>query len=323
VRAFVTGASGFVGANLARRLLTDGHEVHLALRKDHQPWRIDDIKKNLTVHDADITDRTATERAIKAARPDWIFHLAAYGAYPFQTEFGRMVETNFLGTANLLDAAQSQGFAAFVNAGTSSEYGYKDHAPKEDELLEPNSHYAVSKAAVTYLLKMRAAAKSLPIRSIRMYSAYGPYEEPTRLVPTLIVRGLEGRLPPLANPDISRDYVHVDDVCDAFVRAAATQALEAGVVYNAGTGVQTPLRDIVRVTSELLGVESEPEWGSMQQRSWDTTVWVSDPTKIKSELGWRPRYDLVQGLTQTVGWFRLHPALLDRYRAAQQSPSHS
>jgi dolichol-phosphate mannosyltransferase len=322
-RAFVTGASGFVGANLARHLLAEGHEVHVALRAGHKPWRLTEITKEITTHGADVEDVDAMAKAIAGARPDWIFHLAAYGAYPEQRDFERMVATNIRGTANLLAAAQDHGFEAFVNAGTSSEYGYKDHAPSEIEALEPNSHYAVTKAAATHLCTMTAQKLDLPVRTLRLYSAYGPYEEPTRLVPKLIVEGLEGRLPPLANPDIARDYVYVEDVCAAFVLAAATPGQPPGVVYNVGTGVQTPLRDIVAEARRLLALEVEPSWGSMEKRAWDTEVWVADPARIKGALGWTPRHDLDAGLTQTIDWFKLRPGRIDLYRAAQEAPAHS
>ena len=205
-RVLVTGASGFVGANLARRLLADGHDVHLVLRPSHQPWRVEELRDSVTVHSVDIDDREGLELAFAAARPEWIFHLAAHGAYPQQRDFDRMIVTNVHGTGHLLATAEQAGFDAFVHAGTSSEYGYKDHAPSEHELVEPNSPYAVSKAAATQFCRMTGQRTGLPIRTLRLYSAYGPYEEPTRLIPTLIVEGLQGRLPPLVNPDVARDY---------------------------------------------------------------------------------------------------------------------
>jgi nucleoside-diphosphate-sugar epimerase len=316
-RALVSGASGFVGANLARRLLADGHEVHLVLRPGHKPWRLDGIATDVKIHKVDITDREGVRKAMAEARPDWVFHLAAHGAYPTQKDLDQMIETNLRGAANLVDAAVHAEVKAFVNAGTSSEYGYKDHAPSEDEWLEPNSDYAVTKAAATMFCRHVARRTGLPITTLRLYSIYGPFEEPARLVPTLIVQGLEDRLPPLVNPDIARDYIHVDDACEAFVLAAATEKQDPGVVYNVGSGVQTTLREIVASARRILDVKAEPQWGSMQQRSWDTNVWVSNPSKIRARLGWSPRHDLESGLRETVEWFKLHPDRRSLYRAAQ------
>jgi dolichol-phosphate mannosyltransferase len=313
-RVFVTGASGFVGANLARRLLDEGHGVHLLLRANHKPWRLEDIRKDVAVYEADLTDMQGLQKAVSTARPEWVFHLAAHGAYPNQTDLDQMIATNVQGTANLLRAAERAEAEAFVNSGSSSEYGYKDHAPSEDELTEPNSHYAVTKVAATHLCRLAGQREGSRVVTLRLYSIYGPYEEPGRLVPTLIVQGLAGKLPPLVNPDVARDYVHVDDACDAFLLAAATQGQQPGVVYNVGSGVQTTLRQIVDATRRLLNVQVAPVWGSMPERSWDTNVWVSDPSRIMRDLGWSPKHDLENGLLKTIDWFKLHPQQLDRYR---------
>ena len=313
-QVLVTGASGFVGANLARRLLDEGHGVHLLLRANHNPWRLEDIRKDVAVYEADLTDREALQKAMNRARPEWVFHLAAHGAYPNQTDLDQMIATNIQGTANLLRAAERVGVEAFVNSGSSSEYGYKDHAPSEDELTEPNSHYAVTKVAATNLCRLAGQREGSHVVTLRLYSVYGPYEEPSRLVPTLIVQGLEGKLPPLVNPDVARDYVHVDDACEAFLLAASTPEQQPGVVYNVGSGVQTTLRQIVDATRRLLGIEAAPKWGSMPDRSWDTSVWISDPSRIMRDLGWSPKLDLEDGLLKTIGWFKLHPQQHDRYR---------
>src|ERR1017187_2863638 len=148
-RAIVTGGSGFVGANLTRRLLADGHEVHLFLRPGYQPWRIDAIRAQVRIHELHLHELDAVTRVVRQIRPDWIFHLAANGAYSWQTDLTQMTRTNIQGTMNLVTACVQNGFEAFVNAGSSSEYGYRNHPPAETEFLEPNSHYAVTKAAAT------------------------------------------------------------------------------------------------------------------------------------------------------------------------------
>lgn len=302
-RVLVSGGSGFIGANLVRRLLADGHDVHLLLRPGQDLWRLEEVVGDLRVHDGDLVDAASVGHVLEATRPAWIFHLAAHGAYPTQTEMLPIVQTNLVGTANLLEAAAAVGFEAFVNSGTSSEYGYKDHAPAEDEWLEPNSSYAVAKAAATTYCRQRARRSGLPVTTLRLYSVYGPFEEPSRLLPRLIAEGLQGRLPPLVNPSVARDYVHVDDICEAYLRAAAART-EPGAVYNVGTGVQTTLAEIVDLARRLLAIRAEPAWGTMPDRSWDTGVWVANPTRIRAELGWSPKLDLEQGMAKTIAWYR-------------------
>src|SRR5438552_13936928 len=143
-RAAVTGATGFVGACLARRLLRDGHEVHLLVRPAHQRWRIADIERDVRVHVVDTHDGAAVARAVAAIRPEWVFNLMAHGAYSSQTDADEIVRTNLLGAIHLMDAARAAGAEAFVQTGSSSEYGFKDHPPREDEALAPNSTYAMT-----------------------------------------------------------------------------------------------------------------------------------------------------------------------------------
>jgi UDP-glucose 4-epimerase len=317
----VTGAAGFVGANLARRLVDDGHQVHVLLRPDHDLWRLADVLDDLRVHHASLEDVDDVRVAVRRIAPDRVFHLAAHGAYPDQTDFRRMVETNVLGTMNLMEALVEQGAEAVVNTGSSSEYGFKDHPPDEDEPLEPNSHYAVTKAAATMYCHQVGPRHGLRLCTVRLYSVYGPFEEPRRLWPTLLLRALEGRLPPLVGPGVARDYVHVDDVVEAYLLAATAPQVEPGAVYNVGTGVQTTLAELVEVCRRTLSVEDEPRWGSMPERTWDTDTWVANVTRIGRTLGWRPRTTVADGVVRFVDWFRQHPDLAARYeRTLDASP---
>lgn len=313
-RILITGGTGFVGANLARRVLGE-HEVHLLVRPGFTAWRIDGIRSDVRLHEVGLEDADRVSRVVAAIRPDWVFHLAAYGAYPRQADIRRMAHTNILGTINLVEACRQTGFEAFVNTGSSSEYGVKDHAPAETEWLEPNSPYAVTKASATLFCRLTAQRQGLRIATLRLYSVYGPYEEPDRLLPTLVLRGLDGDLPPLADPDVARDYVHVDDVCEAYLLAASRPAPEPGSVYNVGTGIQTTLRQVVDVARRVLPITVEPRWSSMPRRVWDTHVWLSDSRRIRAELGWQPRVEFEVGLRSTLQWFRAHPELVGFYRS--------
>jgi len=300
-RCLITGASGFVGANLTRRLLHDGHEVHALLRPEHQPWRLADVT-SLHRHSVDLTNTGEVQQAVRRIHPDWVFHLAAYGAYSSQTGFARMVDINLTGTATLLDACVEAGVEAFVYTGSSSEYGYKDHPPREDEILEPNSHYAITKAAATHYCQFVARKHDINAIAVRLYSIYGPYEDPSRLLPTLIDHGLRGTLPPLVSPTTARDFVYVDDAVDALI-CLAQSSPRRGAVYNLCTGVQTSLATVVETARTLMRIPVEPVWSSMQQRSWDTDIWVGSPAAMETEIGWRAGIDFTTGLRRMIDWF--------------------
>lgn len=319
-RAVVTGATGFIGANLARRLLRDGHEVYLLVQRGYSPWRIEGIRDSVRLHEVNFGDSKSLESLLASIRPEWIFHLAVYGAYPSQADWRQMIATNVLGTANLLDACVASGFESFVNTGTSSEYGLKDHAPSEEESLNPNSHYAVTKAAATMHCRHVARSRQVNVPTLRLYSAYGPYEEPSRLMPKIVMRGLMGDLPLLANPEVAHDYVYVDDVCEAYLLAAATaESHESGAVYNIGTGTQTSLRDVVATSRRLLQITAEPQFGTMANRHWDTSTWVADNRKAMAQLAWSPRHTFEDGFTALVNWFGENEPVQTLYRERQDA----
>ena len=320
-RAFITGGTGFVGANLARTLLQKGHEVYLLARTGHKSWRIEGILKDIHLIEVDLRDREGLDQVMDKIRPEWVFHLASYGAYPFQTDSISMVDTNLTGTINLVDACLKTGFETFVYAGSSSEYGFKDHAPLETELLKPNSPYAVTKAAATHFCGYTARSTGMKLCTLRLYSVYGPFEEPSRLIPSLIINGMEGRLPPLVNPTIGRDFVYVDDVCQAFLLVADQSDQEAGAVYNVGSGIQVTIEEAVETTRRLMKIPADPVWGSMLERKWDTNVWVSNPEKIHTKTGWTASYSFDAGLQETISWFNRNPVYLDFYIKTSQNKS--
>ena len=314
-RVLLTGGTGFVGANLARRLLQLGHEVHLLVRPHHTAWRIEGVQADLRLHEIDLADGERLGNLVRRIGPDWVFHLAVHGAYSWQRDLGQMVRTNILGTMNLVGACVATGFEGFVNTGSSSEYGFKNHAPAETEALEPNSYYAVTKSSATFFCRYTAQSRQLRLPTLRLYSIYGPWEEPGRLLPTLVSRGLEGALPPLADPDTARDYVHVDDAVEAYLLAVSRADQPLGGIYNIGSGVQTSLRELVEVARRMLALSVEPAWGAMPGRSWDTNVWVADNRRAAEVLGWRPKLTIEEGFRRLVAWFEHEPALHERYRA--------
>jgi UDP-glucose 4-epimerase len=305
-RVLITGASGFVGANLTRSVVEEGHDVSLLLRPGYQGWRLEEIADAVNLHQADLDDKEAVRSVVRSVRPDWVFHLAAYGAYSSQQDMDRMVRTNVLGCASLLDACAEIGVEAFINAGSSSEYGIKDHAPDEQEVLQPNSHYAITKAAATHSCAHASRTGALNAATVRLYSVFGPYEDPSRLIPSLIVHGLEGQLPPLVSPQVARDFIYVDDAVDAMLTIASS-VFPAGAVYNVCSGVQTTIGEVVRIVKELMDVAAEPVWASMPDRAWDTDVWVGTGARLEHELGWRMKTSFADGLQKTIDWFRVHP----------------
>jgi nucleoside-diphosphate-sugar epimerase len=284
-RVLVTGAAGFVGANLVRHLQCNGHDVHATCHPDGDRWRLARLD-GLTVYEVDLATSGSAAALLEEVSPQWVFHLAAHGAYSWQTDPRRICETNLHGTIELADASERFGVSAFIHAGSSSEYGFKDHPAGEEERPDPNSAYAVSKTAATMYCGHRAREGDLSAVTLRLYSVYGALEDSRRLVSTLLTEGLRGRLPPLVSPGTARDFVYIDDVCDAFVLAAEHAGELAGKIYNVGSGRQTTLLELVRCVRELLEIQEEPCWGTHDQRRWDTDSWCASNGRIARDLSW-------------------------------------
>jgi dolichol-phosphate mannosyltransferase len=223
-----------------------------------------------------------------------------------------MLAVNMYATDALLRAAVEID-ARFVNTGSSSEYGYKDHPPTENEVVRPNSYYAVTKAAATQLCQLAADQHGLPVATLRLYSVYGPWEEPGRLMPTLVHKCRKGTWPPLVGRETARDFVWIDDACEAFLRAATAELPEPGAVFNIATGSQTTLERLVAVAADVFSVQEEPQWGTMPQRSWDTSTWVGDPSRANSQLDWSASTPLEAGLASLGEWLGSHPEIEERY----------
>jgi nucleoside-diphosphate-sugar epimerase len=301
-RVLITGASGFVGACLARDLIAEGHHVHLLLRPEANLWRLAGLEGRYTRHPTDLRDARAVRDAVFECRPEVVYHLATHGAYHSQKDRTTILATNLLGTANLLDALRSYDYRRLVNVGSSSEYGHKDQPMREDDRLEPRTDYGVSKAAAT-LLCQAEAFHDKPVTTVRIFSAYGPWEDPGRLVPFVMGCCFRGEAPRVTAGDQPRDFIYVDDVVD-LLKTAAHHPQAPGQILHAGTGRQARVRDMVETIAAVFGrVEAPPQFGVQLARPDEPATWVASIARTTELTGWQPRYDLRAGVERTWSWF--------------------
>ena len=208
----ITGATGFIGANLVRHFVSKKIKVNIILRKNSNKWRIKDIIDKTNSFNVDLKDEKKLQQIIKIIKPKTIFHLAAHGAYSYQNDFKSIKDTILDGTINLINACKKYNFNIFINTGSSSEYGFKKKKMSEKNILVPNSYYSVFKSSSTLYCQFESLKSDLPIITIRPFHVYGPYEEPTRLIPTLIRELIQNKKSKLVSPKISRDLIYIDDV---------------------------------------------------------------------------------------------------------------
>jgi nucleoside-diphosphate-sugar epimerase/glycosyltransferase involved in cell wall biosynthesis len=317
----VFGAGGFIGANLVRKILAYRSDVFAVTSKPFIPWRLDDISPKNILH-CNITKKNQLDEIFSKHRFKTIFDLAAYGAYSKQDNVDLIYETNLIGLLNLLEISAQFSIKAFVHAGSSSEYGLNASAPKEDDVLLPNSHYAVTKASAAHLIKYYGILKEMPLVNLRYYSIYGPYEEPDRLIPKLIEAGMKGGYPPLVQPDISRDFVFIDDAIYATLLSANNIQKISGKSLNIASGKKTTIRDIADVSKSIFNLSTNPQWGDMPNRKWDLKEWYGDATQAKELLGWQSETTLLDGLTKTYEWQRNYSMPLYEKKLFQDKIRH-
>lgn len=299
----VVGAGGFIGANLFRALCAVRDDVYGTIY-NHGSWRLEGLPSSQLLF-ANLLDPETMTAILDRVVPGTVFNCSAYGAYSFEKNAERIHRTNYLATIELLEQLMRRPETIYVHAGSSSEYGHNCSAPREGDRLIPDSHYAVSKAATAQALAFYGQVCGLPCVNLRLYSAYGPYEDSSRLIPVLMEHALRGALPPFVNPEISRDFLYIDDVVDAFVSAAlALRPAIYGSSYNIGTGVKTTIRELAFLTRELFHIEAVPDFSSMRAREWDLPDWYANPALARVELGWQSRTDLRQGLELCAAWWR-------------------
>jgi len=314
----VFGAGGFVGANLVRTLLQYRNDVFAITSKPFVPWRLEEMDASRILQ-CDITSQEQVHRLFEEHRFMTVFDLAAYGAYSKQEDIQLIHRTNYLSLLHLLESALQVGTRAFVHAGSSSEYGLNCAGPSEDDCLQPNSHYAVSKAAAASMIHFYGTIRGLPVTNLRYYSIYGPYEEPDRLIPTLIAQGFRGKYPPLVQPDISRDFVFVADAVTATLLAAVHIEKVRGTSVNIASNRKTPLRELVAITQRLFSIPHAPVWGEMANRKWDLVDWYGNATKAHQALDWTATTSLEAGLQQTMEWQKTYAKPLYERKLEQDS----
>jgi nucleoside-diphosphate-sugar epimerase len=305
-RVLVTGASGFIGSHLTRRLVAEGAEVHALSDgvSSVYPTRLLDVRRDITLHEGNITDRTAMEDLATKVKPNVIFHLAAYthvGKSWYRVD--ECVQSNVQGTVNLLLAFGDVGYDRFIYTGTSEIYGGIDVPFREDAKVNPISPYAVSKYAGERFCQMYQQGLGWPIVLVRPFNAYGPAQSPDRIIPETIVRALRKQELKLTAATQTREFNYVTDIADGYVKLATTPGIE-GELFNIGGGEEVTIRTLVETIVDLLGHPIEPQFGALEHRPNEIWRMYCDSTKARERLGWAPEHDLRAGLAKTIEWYK-------------------
>jgi nucleoside-diphosphate-sugar epimerase len=305
-RVLVTGATGFIGSHVIRRLVAEGITTHALTStvSSVYPTRLVDIRDQITLHEGDLRDRSAMDAVVERADPTHVLHLGAY------THVGKSwqrvdecIQSNVQGTVNLLQALAGGGYERFVYTGTSEIYGDIAVPFQEDAPVNPISPYSVSKYAGERFCRMFHQGYNWPIVMLRPFNAYGPWQTPDRVIPEIITRALRKEPLRMTQGEQTREFNYVEDLAEGFL-LAATCPDAVGATVNLGCGQEVSMRELATTILDLMGNPIEPDFGALPDRP--TEIWrmFCDSSRARELLGWEPRHTLREGLEKTIAWYR-------------------
>lgn len=296
-KVLVTGAGGFIGRHTIPVLIKRGFEVH-GIYMNQIPYEIDIINW----HNADLLKENNTEQIIDSVQPEYLLHLAwetAHGKF-WTAEINNLwVEASVKLTKQFI---QNNG-KRIVAAGTCAEYNFNQPNPLDENTSELNPEYLYGKCKAAFFneLKKISTENKISFAWGRIFYLYGPYENPDRLIPFVIMSLLNDKEARTTHGRQIRDYLYVEDVADAFVKILDSNINGA---VNVSSGIPVELSTIINQIARKIGKEHLLKIGSLNVNPNEAVSIVGSSKKLNEELGWQPSYSLSAGLDKTIAWWR-------------------
>jgi len=318
-KALVTGAGGFIGSHLVERLAGLGVQTRAFVRYNSRNDRglLELIPKreldSVEVVFGDLRDPHAVRRACQGM--EVIFHLGALIAIPYSYHNPReVVETNVLGTLNVLMAAQELPIERVIHTSTSEVYGTAQYTPiDEKHPLQGQSPYSASKIGADRLVESFYRSFNLPLCTIRPFNTYGPRQSARAVIPTIITQALTQDEIHLGDLAPRRDFTYVSDTVEGFVQMAEAGDEVLGEEVNLGTDTEISVGELVQKILRLVGRSPRivTDAGRVRPEKSEVHRLWADNRKAQALIGWSPQVPLEEGLQRTITWIQQH---LDRYR---------
>ncbi len=315
VRGFVDGAGGFIASHLCERLVELGANVtafchYNALGRagwlDYSP-----LRDQMNVAFGDVTDPGTIRPANGVG--DIVFHLAALIGIPYSYRAAKSyIETNVQGTYNVLEAANNDGAERVIVTSTSEVYGTMQYTMDEAHPIYPQSPYAASKVGADAMALAYHLSFGLPVIILRPFNTFGPRQSLRAVIPQIICQLLDckrdgtNRLL-LGNAEAERDFTYVSDTVEGFVKAGVAEIDAVGQAINLGNGACVSITEVATLAASIIGVanvEIAQEFGRLRPGDSEVDRLLSDNSKARVSLDWKPEVCLLEGLTRTVEWFK-------------------
>lgn len=310
----VTGADGFIGSHVVEALVRDGAKVRaLALYNSFgsSGWLDDlapDVRAKVDVQLGDVRDPHFMLDFVDGA--DTVFHLAALIAIPYSYRTPQSyVDVNVTGTLNVLEAARRAKVKRMIHTSTSEVYGTAQFTPiTEVHPLQGQSPYSASKIAADHMVEAFVRSFDLPAIILRPFNTFGPRQSERAVIPTAIRQALDPNCIEIHLGDLTpvRDFNYVSDIAAAFLAAGASNALEFGSAYNAGTGTAISIGEMVELVCSMTGCNKKIVEDKQRLRPTKSEVYalLAANERFKSSSGWAPKMTLAQGVESTILWWR-------------------
>ncbi len=306
-RVLIVGGAGFIGSHLARRCLTSGDNLHIAVRKQTDPWRISDIKGNVTIHTVDLSDKQAVKDLITLAAPEVVYYLAAQTKHIQDAAFSDVfsgIENDVMPLLNTLGACAFGNVRSFVRAASLAEYGNGPSPFVESQREKPLNAYAAAMTAGTIYSQMMQPRLPFPTYHARLALTYGPTQSRDFFVVDAIGKCLRGEPIILYRPHDRRDMVFVDDVVEGLTLLASAN-LDGGTIVNLASGIAHSMRSIAQLVSSLCSVA----YSSIEEQPQPDTPFVTKdlralPDFAMQTLNWCASTSIDIGLEKTISAMR-------------------
>jgi UDP-glucose 4-epimerase len=306
VRIFLTGATGFVGSAVLRRLLAaSAHEVAILVRPLSRLVRIADVLDRVERIQGDLGQIPASEPALARFAPEVVLHLAWAGVGNAARNDPRQAD-NLTGSLELVHLAHRVGAQHWVGLGSQAEYGPREGPTEESAPTRPTTLYGVAKLCCGWMAGRLCEAYGLRFAWLRLFSSYGPGDDPAWMIPYLINTLLDGQRPALTAGAQRWDYLYVTDAAEAIARVATMPGAQG--IYNLGSGRAVSVRRVVEAVRDLIDPSLPLGFGEVPYRPDQVMHLEADITRLRTDVGWSPRVGLEEGLRRTVEWYRAHRA---------------
>lgn len=322
-KILVTGAGGFIGSHLTEQLIKTGAIVKVFLRYNSKAdlgylKEFDkSVLNNIEIIRGDLKNVDSVTRAIKNI--DIIFHLGALISIPYSYIDPRdYVDTNIIGTLNILKAAQEHNVKKIIITSTSETYGTALYSPiNEEHPLQAQSPYAATKISADKIAESFKKSFNLPIAIIKPFNTYGPRQSTRAVIPTIIYQALTGNKIRLGNLNPKRDFTFVKDTVDGFIKIAKSDN-SIGETINIGFGETISIKELVKTIGKIMNKKLIIKIEKTKSRPDDSEVklLLCDNSKAKKLIGWKPKTSLNEGLNKTIDYIKEH---LEEYKFEREN----